>query len=304
MPILLPLASGKGGVGKSAVAANLAWQLSQAGKTIILVDLDWGGSNAHTMLGLKNNHPGMDLFIKDKTVHLDQLVVPLDDSHLFFIPGDGLVPGTANMPFIRKQRLIKELKTLTADYVILDMGAGTHFNTVDVFLACGMGLVMTTPEPTSILNAYSFLKTALYRLLRSAVATKHPARPIINDFFAGRIESVTPDKHALATMLGQIEALDPETARHLQELHGRFMPRIIVNMGKEVQELSQGGRLRQICSRHLGINIEYIAYIPWDDEVRKSIMNRSLLSKSLPDSSFSKAIAGVSMRILNISKSA
>lgn len=299
MPILLPLASGKGGVGKSAIAANLASTISRHGKRTILADLDWGGSNAHTLLGLKNNHQGMDRFIQDKTVRLADLTVDVGRDGLGFIPGDGLVPGTANMPFIRKQRLIKELKELEADYVVIDLGAGTHYNTVDVFLACGMGMVVTTPEPTAILNAYSFLKTALFRLLRSAFSAKHPARALVNDFFAGRIETAEGAGGSIAGLFAAADSLDPAAAAKLRELHGRFQPRVVVNMGKKLEELTLGGRLRMISGKHLGIAIEYIAYLPWDDQVRTSIMERRLLCESAPDSPFAVGVAAMADRILN-----
>ena len=302
MPILMPIASGKGGVGKSVVAANLAFQLSRLGKTVILADMDWGGSNAHTLLGLKANQAGVGEFISNKDSHLDSLVVPLAEPHLFFLPGDGLIPGTANMRYFRKVRLIKELKELTSDYVILDLGAGTHFNTIDLFLACGRGFVITSPEPTAILNAYGFIKTALYRLLHSSLPSKHPGRAIIQDFFNNRLDrAITPPsistKGGMSVLYEQIDHLDPSAATRLKEIQARFYPRIIVNMGKEIQELTLGGRLRQVCTRHLELPIEYSAFIPWDDGVRDSIMARTLIGRSNPSSPFSKAISNLARKL-------
>lgn len=292
MPVLIPLASGKGGVGKTVISVNLAYQIARRGKTVVLADMDWGGSNAHTLLGLKNTNPGVGTFVSKKDSHLSELILPLEQEHMFFIPGDGLIPGTANMSFIRKQRLIKELRGLTADYVLLDMGAGTTYNTVDVFLACNQGFVVTTPEPTAILNAYSLIKTALFRLLSTSVPAKSPVRALISDFFGARIEGT-----GLPALLEQVDEIDPEASIVIRERASRFVPRVVINMGKAVQELSLGGRLRQICEKHLGVRIEYIAFVPWDDDVRASIIDRKLLSQTRADGSFSRAVSTIAERI-------
>jgi flagellar biosynthesis protein FlhG len=297
MPVLLPIASGKGGVGKSVISANLAFQLAKLGKTVILADMDWGGANAHTIIGIKNSHSGIGDFANDKTIKLADLVVPLPDPHFFFLPGDGLIPGTANMSYFRKSRLIKELKALTADIVILDLGAGTHYNTVDLFLACQLGFIVTSPEPTAILNAYSFIKTALFRLLQANLPSKHPGRPLIYDFFCRHQEQLPNGSGGIEKLFNAIAALDADAAGKLRRLHGDFCPRIMVNMGKEIQELALGGRLRQVCTRHLSVGIDYIAFVPWDEAVRPSIIDRQLLGRSAPEAPFVKSMVAIARKI-------
>ena len=89
---------------------------------------------------------------------LEECIQPTDFERLFLIPGDSLLPGTANLPYFTKQRILKELNQSVADVVLLDLGAGSSYNTVDFFLASWSALMVTTGEPTAILNAYSFLK--------------------------------------------------------------------------------------------------------------------------------------------------
>ena len=131
MNTIIPIASGKGGVGKTIFTANLAITLAKMGKTVIVVDLDLGSSNLHTCLGIKNRHPGIGNFIFDKGTSLESLIVKTEIDRLYFIPGDSLIPGTANMQYFVKQKLIKGINNLVADYILLDLGAGSSFNIID-----------------------------------------------------------------------------------------------------------------------------------------------------------------------------
>lgn len=295
MAILVPFASGKGGVGKTVTAANLALLLARQGKTTILADMDWGGANAHTVLGLRNTRQGLGAWISEGGCEVADLVVPLSQSHLFFIPGDGLVPGTANMPFFRKRRLLKELNALQADYVIMDLGAGTSFNTVDLFLSSPAGFVVTTPEPTAILNAYSFIKTCLFRLLNSTVPAKSAARLGINEFFRSGQE-FSDSNHPrldLDACLARLAGASGDQAAAIRRAWDSFLPGIIINMGKDIDELRLGARLRQICRRHLGTELEYLGFLPWDPAVRQSVMQRRPLVESTPDTPWASALEQV-----------
>ena len=180
---ILPIASGKGGVGKSTVAANLAILLARSGKRILLCDFDFGGANLHTLLGLKNSHAGMGNFIYKQTSELSDLVQNTMEENLKFIAGDCLYPGTANMDTFTKNKIIRKLSQIeNFDYAILDLGAGTTYNTLDFFLLTHNSILVTTPELTSVLNAYSFLKAASFRFLMRQFKAKSDERKFINEY--------------------------------------------------------------------------------------------------------------------------
>ena len=162
---ILPIASGKGGVGKSLIAANLSVALAQSGKKVILADLDLGGSNIHTILGFRSIEKGIGTFLSNRRIPFREIVLETDYSGLLFIPGDAEIPGIANLKSYQKRKLLKELLSLEADYLIVDLGSGTHSNVLDFFLASGTGLIVVTPALTSILNAYLFLKNAVFRIM-------------------------------------------------------------------------------------------------------------------------------------------
>ncbi|WP_455381355.1 AAA family ATPase, partial [Salinispira pacifica] len=154
---IIPIASGKGGVGKSLLAANIAIVLGQAGKRVILADLDLGASNLHLILGISNLSVGIGTVLAKSGSDLEEVIIDTDYENLRFIPGDAEIPGLANLSSGQKRMLIRRLRKLDADYLVLDLGAGTNFNTLDFFLTSGHGIVITAPTPTATVNAYLFV---------------------------------------------------------------------------------------------------------------------------------------------------
>src|SRR5512135_3472386 len=127
MKTILPVASGKGGTGKSVFSFNLSIALSLCKKRVILVDLDLGGSNLHTLLGIENTAPGIGNLIYNKGISLKNLLIETEVEGLAFIPGNALFPGTSNLPFYKKQKILNGIKELQADYVIADLGSGSSY---------------------------------------------------------------------------------------------------------------------------------------------------------------------------------
>lgn len=296
MTNILPIASGKGGVGKSVVAANLGVALALRGKTVILVDLDLGASNLHTFLGVKNTHAGLGSYIQKQERNIEALIVDTDIPRLYLVPGDVLIPGTANLPYFTKQRIIKQLNELIADFVLLDLGSGTAFNTVDFFLSSTAGVVVTSPETTAILNAYSFLKTALFRLLYRSFPAKSPERETIQAFMGERIEG---SAIGFSSLVDSLMAIDPESGRLARDRLAGFLPRVVLNMGRSTHDFTLGGKLRQIAGKNLEIGIEYIGYIRSDRSVHLSILKRQPAILLEPNSVFTSDIYGLADRLIS-----
>ncbi|MEA1910988.1 MAG: P-loop NTPase, partial [Spirochaetota bacterium] len=224
MNTIIPIASGKGGVGKTIFTANLAITLAKMGKTVIAIDLDLGSSNLHTCLGIKNRHPGIGNFIYNKEISLDSLLVKTDIDHLYFIPGDSLIPGTANLQYFIKKKLLKGIQSLVADYILLDLGAGSSYNIVDFFLISQTGLLVTTPETTSILSAYAFLKSAMFRMLFRSFPHKSSEREIIHNFITQRMEGTDNSFLKLTELLSKTNY---ESGAYSLKQINNFYPRIV-----------------------------------------------------------------------------
>lgn len=295
MQHLIPIASGKGGVGKTLLAANLGIALAQQRKTVILVDLDLGGSNLHTILGIRNRHAGVGHFIYKQAESLEQLVVETAQPRLFFIPGDGLFSGTANLPYYRKLAILKQLEELTADFVILDLGSGSAYNTIDLFLTSSAGLIVTTPDTTAILNAYSFLKSSMIRLLQRSFPARSTERKMIIEFSQQKVEGEQRD---IDVVTREIERFNPESGRLAREALNGFHPRVVMNMGRSTQDIRLGTRLREVVRKNLKTDVEFVAYLPRDEMASRSPLERSPTLLRYPECPYASAVTKCASRII------
>ena len=191
---IIPIAAGKGGVGKSLLTANLAIALAEFGYRTVAADLDLGGSNLHSFLGLSNRFPGIGDFLKARSAGLDELLVPTQTSNLRFLPGGGKTPFMANISYAQKIKLISHIQKLHADYILVDLGAGTSYNVLDFFGISPRGIVITTPEKPAVMNMLVFLKNFLLRSIVRKVARNHRIRTMLREMnkkpMKGQISSI------------------------------------------------------------------------------------------------------------------
>jgi flagellar biosynthesis protein FlhG len=170
--VIISVGGGKGGVGKSMVAANLAIAMAQAGRQTVLVDADLGSPNLHSLLGIEKVKKTVESLLHHEIDELGDARTPTQVPNLTLIAGSAAAPGSANIPHLQKQKLLRHIASLDAQAVVVDVGAGTSFNTLDLFNVADVRLVVTTPQLTALQNAYAFAKSAVYRELRSLAAGK------------------------------------------------------------------------------------------------------------------------------------
>ncbi|AWG43078.1 MinD/ParA family protein [Candidatus Borreliella tachyglossi] len=272
MTKIIPVASGKGGVGKTSFVANIGYKLSSLGKTVILIDLDLGGSNLHTCLGVKNTGTGIGSFINKREKDFSNLIVETPYDRLYLIPGDALYAGTANLPFPIKKKIIDSIqRDLVADFIFIDLGSGTSYNTVDFYLAAYSGIIVTVPETPSILNAYSFLKNALYRLLYLGFPAKSPEREYISNFFKDKIEGTNVKFKDLVT---GIELISLSSSLKIKKMMNNFYPRVVLNRIEASEEIAMCENLMNVVKNNINIPIEFIGFVPFAKSFRKSVNNR------------------------------
>jgi len=163
---IFSVGGGKGGVGKSIFSISLGMSLVEKGFKVVIADLDLGTANLHTYIGITKKTPTLADFILKKLSSLDDIIVETSEKNLGLISGAEFVPGMANPAHWMKLKMMRHLKSLTADFVIIDLGAGVHFNTLDFFGISDRGFVVTAPEPGAVMNAYVFIKGAFLRKLQ------------------------------------------------------------------------------------------------------------------------------------------
>ncbi len=261
---------GKGGIGKTILTSNIAVYLSWLNKRVVVIDMDLGGSNLHTSLGVDAPQKSLSDLIVGKTEDIRELLQPTPIRNLQIISGAHDPMGITHLRHIQKTRLLRQIQELDADFILLDLGAGTSSNTLDFFLAADKKIILTTPEPTSIENAYRFIKFAFYRMLRSSTASPH-ARQIVEQAMDGRhVSGIRSPRD----MLAEVKRLSPHEGADLQSRMEAFRIAIVVNQVRVKSEADIGKSMQLVCERYFGMTVDYMGSLPYDSYVWQSIRKR------------------------------
>jgi len=293
--VILPVGSGKGGVGKSLLAANLSVALAEAGRKVVLADLDLGASNAHTMLGVRSVLRGIGTFLSVPRMRFEEIVLATEYQGLSFIPGDAEIPGAANLKAAQKKRLVRLLQGLEADFLVLDLGPGTSANTLDFFLLSGAGIVVTTPALTAILNAYLFLKNAVFRLMYSAVEKESRAYALLEEL---RRDAGALQRMYVPWILERIGEEDPEGRGRIASLLGRFRPRLVLNMLEDPGDADRAEKLRRSAREYLGIELEHLGIVSRDDLQDAALGSRIPIVRWKPGAVLSRAVYRIAEKVI------
>jgi flagellar biosynthesis protein FlhG len=267
---LLSVGGGKGGVGKTFLTANLAVALAQLGHRVVAVDADLEGANLHTCLGVPAPRLSLADFVAGREDDLGKLAIETSEPNLRIIAGTHANLGEAQPSHLHRVRLMRALRQLPAEFVLIDLGAGMHSSVLDYFLVCDDGLLVVQPEPTSVENAYSFLRAAFYRRMRLAMVG-HGVRELVTQAMDQRNDRGIRTPHDL---LREIEALDPEEGRRFVETMRSFRPRLVVNAVRTAEDVKLGFAVASVCRKYFGIEAEYLGYVNHDDAARRSVMAR------------------------------
>jgi len=277
---VVSVGGGKGGVGKTFVLSNLAVALARAGHRVVAVDADLEGANLHTCLGAPPPTASLADFVAQREDDLGKLVVDTSIPGLQIIAGTHANLAEAQPGHLRRVRLMRALRRLHADFVLIDLGAGTHPAVLDYFLVADQGIIVMAPEPTSVENAYSFLRAAFYRRMRLAMVG-HGVRKLITQAMDQRNERGirTP-----IDLLREIEALDAVEATRFVETMREFRPRIVINDVRTAEDVKLGFAVSSVCRKYFGLDSEYLGYVNHDRAARESVAARRPLVDYKPDS--------------------
>ncbi|MGE5707328.1 MAG: MinD/ParA family protein [Bacteroidota bacterium] len=182
----LAITSGKGGVGKTNLTINLALALSRRQKRVVMIDADLGLANVDVMMGISPSHTLVEVIRGTKS--LEEVLLPIND-HLQIVPGGSGVTELADLDQEALERFTSQLGLLEqkADVILVDTGAGISRTVLNFVLASQEVLVVTTPEPTSITDAYSIIKAIdkkpnkpTVRLVINMAESEQAARDVAN----------------------------------------------------------------------------------------------------------------------------
>jgi len=273
------IGGGKGGVGKSLVTANIAICLALIGYKVVAIDLDLGGANLHTCLGIPIPEKTLSDYLSKKVQNLSNLLTLTPITNLSIISGAQDDVGIANLKQMQKTKILSKLGDLDADFVLLDLGAGTTFNTLDFFISADQGILTALPEPTSIENTYRFIKSVYHRKLKM-VEDLLEIGPIIDQSMNAKLsESSTP-----ADLISRVIEINPKMGYKLKAEINKLSPKLIMNQIRTQSDIDIGFSMKVICKKYFGINLDYVGYLDYDATVWQSVKKRKPLLMEFPNS--------------------
>ncbi len=278
MARVVAVGSGKGGVGKSVVVAGLASVLARAGARVVAADLDVGGPNLAALFGLFDRATGIQDFLDRRIRRLEEALLPVAP-RLAVLGGTGQRLASAHLSFQAKRRLLRALRGLDAEIVLFDVGAGCGRDALDFFAAAELGILVATPEPPSILDAFRFLKLAVLRMESRRFHARDPRRREIE-----RVDLAT-----LAELRERVGEPVRDGGR------GPVRPPLAVEL---LANRATGGeptllRLRQTARRFLGVPLPLLGAIPDDPSVPRSVRSFLPVTEFEPRSPAAVALAAV-----------
>ncbi|MEN8728987.1 MAG: P-loop NTPase [Desulfuromonadales bacterium] len=277
---------GKGGVGKSALTTGIAMTLAIQGRRCIMIDADLGGANLHTFLGMSPPKHTISDVLRDSSKNLQDILLATPFDNLSLISGARAIHNVANLKHLQKEKLIRQLFTLDADYIFIDLGAGSSFNVLDFFIAANNGLVVVTPTPTSIENTYHFLRAAYFRKLRQVMRELKAE---------GLVDSSLDEKDKIGIrsprdLMHALRQRDPEIGAHIDQAMLSFNPGLIVNQTQRHEKRNLGKEIALASKDFLGINLMLAGTVRSDEQVLLSLNSRRPVITTYPNSSFAEDV--------------
>jgi len=294
-PRVVAIGGGKGGVGKSLVAANVGIFLATLGKRVVLVDGSFGAPNLHIFAGVPRQTRSLSEALAVNGPTLDELAVQT------YVPGVRLVAGVYDPPWVAEpgaagvQVIAKQLRPLSADWVVVDLGPGLAAPTLELFLEADIGLLVAVPDPTSIELMHRFVKAAFL---------KHLERKHLGHLAQGRsrpagdpLEGGAPSP--LEIYLGAVEDQAAELPALREAILG-FAPHLVINSARSKSDMELGRAVASVVRRRLGVPIRYLGHLEYDEAVWASTRRRRPLLIEHPETRVAKCFERVARGLLAI----
>lgn len=290
---LWSIGGGKGGIGKSLVSLGLGISLARLGKKVILIDCDLGGANLHTLMGLRYPHVTLEHFLMKKVGRLEDTIIPTQVEGIGLICGADDILGSANPTYAQKIRLLNQIEALPAQYVILDLGAGTAFNILDFFNYSPGRIVLFTSQTTSLQNAYGFIKSALYRLIFRELAKDQVVMDLLYQSQEGQGTLGT-----VSELLAYLKEKSPRSHDQLLRLLSDYQIFLIVNMVKSNTDLTAPEIINSVCTNFLSLKPEVIGHLAYDSTLEDAVNHMNKLPLSHKKSKAAGQLAQIALRIV------
>jgi flagellar biosynthesis protein FlhG len=184
------------------------------------------------------------------------------------IGGDSSRLGSANLPYAQKLKIVRHLKELEADFLVIDLGGDTTYNGLDFFLLADQKIVVSGTEPASVLDSYAFIKVVFHRFLERFFSEYKPLKDLVEQIRDGSFEK--SENYSLDFIYQAVRARDPRAAVQLQEQLDQFRLSIVLNMTESSKDLRIAESMQKLVKDKCFLDIGILGTIPFDNVVRKA----------------------------------
>jgi flagellar biosynthesis protein FlhG len=295
---LWSIGGGKGGIGKSIFTLGLGISLARLGYKIIVVDADLGGANLHTLMGVRYPPHTMEDFLLRRVQRLEDIIIETGVKNIGLICGADDILGAANPTYAQKIRILSQIEELAADFVLLDLGAGTSFNTLDFFNYSHGKICLLTSQATSLQNGYGFIKSALYRQISREFAGEEEIQELLWE-----TDNKNPDAEvtSIKDILNHLQASNPGLFFRLRQLLEDYQILLVVNMVRNEKDIMSGLIIREVSSNYLDLQPEMLGHVSYDLAVEAAVNLMIPFPLNKDESKPAQEMRGIAQKVLEIS---
>ena len=268
--------------------------MAKWGKKVVLIDLDLGGSNLHTLLGINHQKGGINHFLDKTAKNLEDTAVSTFIQNLFFIGSSLCSMEVANLLHAHKLKIINAIQKLSFDYILLDLGTGTNFNTLDFFLTSNQGIFICTPEPTAIENSFRFIKAVYLRKLKQIVK-----RHSFNSAVKKAIISPNPEAMTSPDIIEIVLKHDPDREKFLRNRLSEFKFKFILNQFRKNLDITMGNKIEDLCNRHFYSNFQFLGTVGYDVRIHDSVLSKKIFIHRFPYTPPAMDMKKIAEKIIN-----
>ena len=277
------IGGGKGGTGKSIITTTLGIYLANHGKKVSLIDADLGGANLHSFLRIKKPKKSLTDFFEKKSP-LNEIIIKTGVPNLQLIVGDINTFNPTSIKYTQKLKFFRHIISINSEFVIIDLGAGTHLNTIDSFLLADKKIVVTAPQITSIENSYNFIKKALFRKI-NRILRDNQLKDVARNAWKNRNVNAIKD---IKTFLYYLKNSSDQVKNLIDKELKNFKIDLIINQVRDPNDIEIGFSIKSLLIKYLGIDVNFSGYIKyvdsfWDyyNESQTHTSNENFLSTPL-----------------------
>jgi len=237
----------------------------------------------------------MSDFLSRRASTLEEIVLDTEYTGVRFISSAGNVPSQANPRFAQKAKIIKSVHSLESDFIVIDIGAGSSYDVMDFFSMTEDGILVTVPEPTSIINSYGFVKNVLYRKMSMAFRQYS----LVMELLKRGMNPESNDGISLVQdLMSQLATVSPECWFKAKSMLASFAPNIIVNSTTSDTDAKLGEKLKTIIAKYLSVDAKYLGQVAEDPAVRVAAKRMIPFSISAPDCRAASCVRNIVKRLV------